>query len=186
MEEQTTTLDEIVEAAARRLDKVLCKYGKANGIVTSRNFSIVGSNVTLQGAELSKVGAGYACEGETIAERVNSLVDAVAADLKAGGFKEVSKSEQRRLEAQRASVEEAEEEDDEEVEITDLDEEEKTEGGENTEETETTEEDGEVTEEEEAVEYTVDQLKDICKKRGIKVPRGATKKVLIGLIEASK
>lgn len=92
---ELVAIDEIVASAAKRLDKVLCKYGKANGQVTKANFSVVGAkNVSLQGSELSKVGTGYSATGETIEEKINSLVDAVEEEL-AASCKPVKESKKK-------------------------------------------------------------------------------------------
>jgi len=121
-QEERLATAEVVAKAAKRLDKVLCKYGKANGQVTKSNFNIVGrKNVFLLGSELSKVGTGYSSVGETIEEKVNSLVDAVEADLAATTkpVKEAKKTVEAPKEPATPAVEGTEGE--EEVKITDVD-----------------------------------------------------------------
>lgn len=178
-QKQELTIEEIVARGAKRLDKVLCKYSKANGQVTAANFNVVGrKKVFLQGAELINVGTGYAASGASVQEQVDSLIEAVEADLAkaAEGKPVVSKSEQRRIAVQKgesivsepaAPQTEGEKPEDEEVEITDLD-----------------KKDGEdATADAPEVMFTKTQLEEICKKRGIKIPRGASKAVLAELIE---
>lgn len=194
-----TPVEKVFADEAKRLDKVLTKHKKANGIVSAKNFGITGDRVVLQGDEMRHVGTGYVGKGETYAEQAKSLVDAVEKEL--DGYEEaVKKSEaakkkaeaeadkvddkKKKEEAKQAEknakaavlrkgkpVEEPEEEEDgddeEEIEIEDV-----------------TDEDVARADLE---KMSAKDLTEACKKRGVKIPRGATKKIMVEvLMEAQK
>lgn len=175
MKKAEKTMEDIVAAAAKRLDGIVAKAGRANGIITARNFRISQGNVYLQGAELSMVGTGYAGKGNNLEERVESIVDAVEAALKDAPAPKLSKSQQRRVEEQaKAGAEDEKTDGEENGDASDEEDEEDGEEGD-----EAAPADGKLGE---YLALTATQLKEMCKARNITIPRGATKQVMAELL----
>ena len=81
-------IEEAKAEAAKALDTMIAKAGKANGIVSKGSFIVTvtdeGSQVQLHGSALAKVGTGYVAAGDTGVDKIWRLVDQIAEALGLG------------------------------------------------------------------------------------------------------
>lgn len=75
---------QLITKAAAEIDQILAKAGKANGIVTRRNFTMVADRMGLVGHELRLVGTGYSAEGDTLEAQLASLVSQIRSAVETG------------------------------------------------------------------------------------------------------